>query len=145
MLMKLDWIHFTPASALLGGLLIGAAAALLLLGAGRILGASGILGGVIAGAPQDRGWRLSVLAGLLLSPTVLVALGKFDPPRIGGSWSLLIGAGLLVGIGTRLGSGCTSGHGICGNARLSGRSAAATALFMISAFVTVFVVRHVLA
>jgi uncharacterized membrane protein YedE/YeeE len=142
--MTLDWAHFTPWSSLGGGLLIGLAAAVLILGAGRILGAAGIVGGILDFRPGDVGWRLWLIAGLLLAPGLLGLFPAVAPPLIETSWPALIAAGLLVGFGTRLASGCTSGHGVCGISRLSPRSAAATALFMLSGFATVFVVRHVL-
>jgi uncharacterized protein len=142
--MTLDWAHFTPWSSLGGGLLIGLAAAVLILGAGRILGAAGIVGGIVDFRPGDVGWRLWLIAGLLLAPGLLRLFSVVAPPLIETSWPTLIVAGLLVGFGTRLASGCTSGHGVCGVARLSPRSIAATGLFMLSGFATVFVVRHVL-
>jgi uncharacterized protein len=142
--MTLDWAHFTPWASLGGGLLIGLAAAVLILGAGRIMGAAGILGGVVDPRPGDVGWRLWLIAGLLLAPSLLMLFSAAKAPLIETSWPALILAGLLVGLGTRLGSGCTSGHGVCGLSRLSPRSIAATALFMLSGFATVFVVRHVL-
>jgi uncharacterized protein len=142
--MTIDWAHFTPGSALAGGILIGLAAAWLILEDGRILGASGLLGGLIP--PRSGGWRWRVLAllGLVLSP--LVARFLFAPPApvIEANAATLIVGGLLVGFGTRLGNGCTSGHGVCGLARLSPRSLAATATFMAAGFLTVFLVRHVL-
>jgi uncharacterized membrane protein YedE/YeeE len=142
--MTLDWAHFTPWASLGGGLLIGLAAAVLILGAGRIMGAAGILGGVVDPRPGDVGWRLWLIAGLLLAPSLLMLFSAAKAPLIETPWPALILAGLLVGLGTRLGSGCTSGHGVCGLSRLSPRSIAATALFMLSGFATVFVVRHVL-
>jgi len=142
--MTIDWVHFTPWSALLGGFAIGAAAAALVLGAGRILGAAGILGGALRLKPGDTGWRLALIAGLVLAPSVMTILGGLDRPRIEASWPLLIVGGLLVGFGTRLGSGCTSGHGVCGLARLSLRSFVATGLFMFAGFATVFLARHVI-
>ena len=141
--MSIDWVHFTPWSALFGGLLIGAAAAALILCAGRIMGAAGILGGALALQSGDIGWRLSLIAGLLLSPSLLALFGAADLPRFDASWPLLIVAGLMVGFGARLGSGCTSGHGVCGVSRLSPRSFVATALFVLVAFATVGVARHV--
>ena len=134
-----------PGSSLGGGLLIGVAAAALILGVGRIMGASGIVGGVVDPHPGDVGWRLSLIVGLLLAPALLMAFSAVKAPVIEASWPVLIVAGLLVGFGTRLGSGCTSGHGVCGIARQSPRSLVATALFMLSGFATVFLVRHVLA
>jgi uncharacterized protein len=141
--MSIDWLHFTPWSALFGGLLIGTAAAALILCAGRIMGAAGILGGALALQSGDIGWRLSLIAGLLLSPSLLALFGAADRPRFDASWPLLIVAGLMVGFGARLGSGCTSGHGVCGISRLSPRSFVATALFVLVAFATVGVARHV--
>jgi len=141
--MTIDWAHFTPWPALLGGLLIGVAAASLILGLGRILGAAGIFGDALALKPGDIGWRLSLIAGLLIAPSLLMLFGAAERPRIDSAWAVLVLAGLLVGFGTRLGSGCTSGHGICGISRLSPRSLVATALFMLAGFATVFVARHV--
>lgn len=142
--MTIDWSHFTPGSAFGGGALIGLAATILVLGAGRIMGAAGIFGGALAMRPDDTGWRLSLIAGLLLAPTAMMLLGTADRPRFDTSWPVLIVSGLLVGFGTRLASGCTSGHGICGIARLSPRSLIATGVFMAAGFATVFVVRHLL-
>jgi uncharacterized membrane protein YedE/YeeE len=141
--MTIDWAHFTPGSAVAGGALIGLAATILVLGAGRIMGAAGILGGALAMRPDDTGWRLALIAGLLLAPTLMTLIGIADRPHFDESWPVLIVSGLLVGFGTRLASGCTSGHGICGIARLSPRSLLATALFMAAGFATVFIVRHV--
>ena len=142
--MTLDWAHFTLIQSLAGGLLIGLAAGALLLGMGRILGAAGIVGGLVDPRPGDVGWRASLILGLLLAPTALSLLTTVKAPAIESSWPVLIIAGLLVGFGTRLGSGCTSGHGICGVSRLSPRSIAATVLFMASGFATVFIIRHAL-
>jgi len=137
--------NFTPVSALAGGTLIGASAALFMLLNGRIAGISGILGGLLRPAPGDAGWRVAFLAGLLLAPIAYAAFAGRPPSiEIDNSVPLLIFGGLLVGFGTRLGSGCTSGHGVCGIARLSPRSLAATGIFMTAAITTVFVVRHVL-
>jgi uncharacterized membrane protein YedE/YeeE len=142
--MTIDWTHFTPGSAFGGGLLIGLAAAVLILGAGRVMGAAGILGGALAAPPGDLGWRLSLIAGLLLAPSLMTLFGATSRPHFGASWPVLIVAGLLVGFGTRLASGCTSGHGICGIARLSPRSLLATAFFMAAGFAIVFAARHLL-
>ncbi|CAB3633652.1 MULTISPECIES: YeeE/YedE family protein [Achromobacter] len=139
----IDLSAFTPASALGGGAVIGVAAVLMMLGAGRIAGISGILGGLL---PPDRnaGWRLAFLLGLCLSPW-LYRLGSALPPIVVEAGNArLIAAGLLVGIGTRFASGCTSGHGVCGLARGSRRSLAATALFMAAGFATVYVARHLI-
>ncbi len=135
---------FTPASALLGGAMIGGAAALLWLMLGRIAGISGILGGVAQAPPADRGWRLAFLAGLVGAPMAYAATVGRPAITMAAGPALLVLAGLLVGIGTRLGSGCTSGHGVCGIARLSPRSLAATGVFMATAAATVFVTRHVI-
>jgi uncharacterized membrane protein YedE/YeeE len=143
-IMTIDWAHFTPGPALAGGALIGLAATILILGAGRIMGAAGILGGTLAIRPDDTGWRLALIAGLLLAPTLMTLIGVADRPHFDASWPVLIVGGLLVGFGTRLASGCTSGHGICGLARLSPRSLIATGLFMATGFATVFIVRHVI-
>lgn len=137
--------NFTPVSALIGGLLIGASAALFLVLNGRIAGISGILGGLLQPSRDDLGWRIAFLAGLLAAPLVYAAAGAAMPSvSIEASVPLLILAGLLVGFGTRLGAGCTSGHGVCGIGRGSPRSLAATGIFMATAILTVFVVRHVL-
>ena len=143
--MTIDWIHFTPGSALAGGLLIGLAAAWLILVEGRILGASGILGGFVPPRAGDWEWRVALLAGLIAAPLLARALVQMAPPVIEADTATLIAGGLMVGFGTRLGAGCTSGHGVCGVARLSPRSIAATATFMVAGFLTVFVVRHLLA
>lgn len=138
--------NFTPISAAIGGALIGLAAAMLWLGIGRIAGVSGILGNVWApGAkPSDRVWRLAFLAGLVAAPGLWhLAGGPLPSLTLPSSPVPIVAAGLLVGIGTRLGGGCTSGHGVCGLARLSRRSIVATALFMGTAIVTVFVTRHI--
>ena len=143
--MTLDWHAFTPWSALAGGLLIGLAAALLWLLNGRIAGISGIVGGLMQGAPgAEKSWRLAFVVGLLLAPWLYRGSVGLPPIHIQADTPMLIGAGLLVGYGTRLGSGCTSGHGVCGLSRFSPRSMAATVLFMAAGFATVFLVRHVL-
>jgi uncharacterized protein len=141
--MTIDWAHFTPGSALAGGILIGLAAAWLILDDGRILGASGLLGGLIPPRSRDWRWRGLALLGLLVSP--LVARFLFAPaaPVIEANAATVVVGGLLVGFGTRLANGCTSGHGVCGLARLSPRSLVATATFMVAGFLTVFLVRHV--
>lgn len=135
--------NFTPVSALIGGALIGLAAALLMLLSGRIAGISGILGGCIVPRASDRDWRLAFLLGLIGAPVIGALAGYPLPlPQMPTSWAVIISGGLLVGFGTRLGSGCTSGHGVCGMARLSPRSIVATLVFMAVAIAVVFVVRH---
>lgn len=136
--------NFTPYSAVAGGALIGLAAALLWVANGRIAGISGILGGLGNASANDIGWRVAFLAGLVAAP--LFYLLVEGPPAIAVQAGplVLIAAGLLVGFGTRLGGGCTSGHGVCGIARLSRRSIAATGLFMAAGAVTVYIARHVL-
>lgn len=142
--MNIDWEHFTPWTSLAGGVLLGLASALFILVNGRILGISGIVGGLLRPASRDRGWRISFLLGLLTAPLVYAAVTTPVAPRIDASWAVVIAAGLLVGVGTRYGSGCTSGHGICGLSRLSPRSLLATLAFMGAGFVTVFLARHAL-
>ncbi|MCC6531671.1 MAG: YeeE/YedE family protein [Burkholderiales bacterium] len=141
----IDWIAFTPASALAGGLLIGVAAAMLILLNGRVAGISGIVGGLLHPVPGDRAWRLAFLAGLLAAPLAYGVIAGLPAIMIEADYPRLIAAGLLVGLGTRYGAGCTSGHGVCGLSRLSPRSLAATLVFMAGGFATVFVLRHVLA
>jgi len=136
--------NFTPVSAAIGGALIGLSAVLLMLLAGRIAGISGIVGESL-NPGSDKGWRLAFLAGLVAVP-LLAALFGFPAaaPSMPSSLGLVVVSGLLVGFGTRMASGCTSGHGICGIARVSPRSLAATAIFMASAIVVVFITRHVI-
>jgi uncharacterized membrane protein YedE/YeeE len=137
--------NFTPVSGLIGGLLIGLAATLLLLLNGRLSGISGIVGGLLASKSSDAGWRAAFVAGLLLGALAYVlATGDAIVVRMQASVPVLVVAGLLVGFGTQLGSGCTSGHGICGLARLSKRSIVATSVFFVVAMLTVFLTRHVI-
>ena len=137
--------NFTPVSGLIGGLLIGLAAALLLLLNGRLSGISGIVGGMLAPKSSEIGWRLVCVAGLLLGVFIyMLATGGAIPVRVEASMPVLVAAGLLVGFGTRLGSGCTSGHGLCGIARLSTRSIVASAVFFGVAMITVFLTHHAL-
>ena len=142
--MKIDWNAFTPYASLAGGVLIGLAAAMLVLLNGRIAGISGILGGLLNPAKGDVSWRVAFVLGLVASPLLFALFAAAPSPHVDASWGTLVLAGLLVGIGTRYGSGCTSGHGVCGLSRLSPRSLAATLAFMGAGFVTVFVIRHVL-
>jgi len=138
--MVIDWSHFTPLESLGGGLLIGLAAALFMMVHGRIMGISGILGGILRPIKSDFLWRATFLLGLIAAPFVARMAGLISAPKIDGSVFQLVLAGLLVGFGTALGSGCTSGHGVCGIARLSPRSLLATVLFVSSGMVTVWAV-----
>lgn len=142
--MSIDWHHFTPLAALAGGALIGCAAAMLVLLAGRIAGISGVLGGLLAPVRGDAGWRVAFLLGLVGAPLVYALFAVVPVPHIDAGYGTLVLAGLLVGIGTRYGGGCTSGHGVCGLSRLSPRSLVATVAFMGAGFFTVFVMRHLL-
>lgn len=142
--MTIDWVHFTPWTALGGGLLIGLAAGMMILLNGRILGVSGILGGLFQPLRGDVVWRLTFLAGVFSAAWLAWIAGIRPPAESPASPLALTVAGLLVGVGTRLGSGCTSGHGVCGISRLSPRSLMATACFMASGFVSVYVIRHLL-
>jgi uncharacterized membrane protein YedE/YeeE len=143
--MTIDWTHFTPWSALAGGVLIGLAAAILLLLNGRIAGISGILGGLLRPVKHDIWWRVLFLAGLIIAPALYYLVAPLPLVRIDAGLGALVLAGLLVGVGTRYGSGCTSGHGVCGISRASPRSLVATAAFMCAGFVTVYVLHHLLA
>lgn len=137
--------NFTPVSAAIGGGLIGLSAVLLMLLTGRVAGVSGIFGGLLDFRGEDKDWRIAFIAGLILAPLIAGWMGYGMPaPEMPASWTVIIAAGLLVGFGARLGGGCTSGHGICGVARLSVRSIAATVIFMLAAILTVAVTRHVL-
>lgn len=137
--------QFTPFLSLAGGVLIGLASILLMALHGRIAGMTGILAAVVPPVSPDWGWRAAFLAGAIAAPILIVALsgdviGFLSPTPV--PW--LIAGGLVVGVGVYFGSGCTSGHGVCGLARLSPRSAVATAVFMTATAITVFVIRHVL-
>ncbi|MGZ5038599.1 MAG: YeeE/YedE family protein [Usitatibacter sp.] len=143
--MQIDWAAFTPGSAVLGGLLIGAAATMFALLAGRIAGISGIVGGLLRPRRGDIAWRVAFVAGMLATPALYEMSGGRMSIAIDASNATLVAAGLLVGWGTRAGSGCTSGHGVCGLARRSPRSLAATLAFMAAGFLTVFAVRHLVA
>lgn len=136
--------NFTPVSAAIGGALIGLSAVLLMLLSGRIAGISGIVGECL-NPSSDKGWRLAFLAGLVAAPLFAALFGfPAAAPSMPSSLGLIVLSGLLVGFGTRMASGCTSGHGICGIARVSPRSLVATAIFMASAIVVVFLTRHVI-
>ncbi len=142
--MSIDLASFTPGLSLTGGLLIGAAAAALVLFNGRIAGISGILGGLVGTPQKDAQWRVAFLAGLIGAPVLAGLLGSRIAPDIQAGWGEILVAGFLVGIGTRYAGGCTSGHGVCGISRGAIRSIVATATFMASGFLTVFISRHLL-
>ncbi|WP_301101927.1 YeeE/YedE family protein [Propionivibrio sp.] len=142
--MNVDWNHFTPLAASAGGVLIGLAAAVFALFNGRIAGISGIIGGLFRAQSGDISWRSAFIVGLLSAPWLFQTMAPLPDISIDTGPGTLVIAGLLVGLGTRYGAGCTSGHGVCGISRLSPRSLVATASFMLSGFVTVFVVRHLL-
>jgi uncharacterized membrane protein YedE/YeeE len=142
--MVLDLANFTPGLSLTGGLVIGAAAALLLLFNGRVAGISGILGGLLSLPRQDMRWRATFLIGLVGAPMLASLFGMPATPDIQASWGEILVAGFLVGLGTRYAGGCTSGHGVCGISRGSIRSLVATLVFMAAGFLTVFVQRHLI-
>ncbi|NBX20256.1 MAG: YeeE/YedE family protein [Betaproteobacteria bacterium] len=143
--MQIDWNHFTPWASLIGGILLGLAASLFILVNGRILGISGIVGGLLMPRGGDAAWRLAFVLGLVVAPAVYALAGGPVHATVDAGWLTLIVAGLLVGVGTRYGAGCTSGHGVCGLSRLSPRSLVATLSFMGAGFAVVFVIRHLLA
>lgn len=139
--------EFTPIASTIGGLLIGLAAVLMMIGNGRIAGVSGILASLLVLRPSgDLAWRAAFIIGIPVGASLAAVAGVYDPRSVDfpATGILAAVAGLIVGIGTSIGGGCTSGHGICGLARLSPRSAAATGIFMLVAFVVVFVTRHML-
>ena len=143
--MHIDWNAFTPGPALAGGVMIGVAAVLFTAVVGRLAGISGIVGGLLRPMRGEVAWRVAFLAGLVGAPLLYRLAGGSWPLELDASSAILVAGGLLVGWGTRLGSGCTSGHGVCGLARRSPRSAAATLTFMATGFATVLLVRHLLA
>ncbi|MCC1491780.1 YeeE/YedE family protein [Cognatishimia sp. F0-27] len=138
--MEMDWIW-----GLIGGLLIGTGGAVYLLGNGWIMGASGIIGGLVDGSGRStRKERLVFLAGVIAIPAVLsLIFGRVDT-NLTANWPLLLIAGLLVGVGTRIANGCTSGHGVCGMSRLSLRGFAATAVYILAGGISLLIFRHVL-
>ncbi len=136
--------EFTPWMSLAGGVLIGLAATILMAFNGRIAGMTGIMSGVIPPLSADWAWRAAFLAGAVIAPMIYVALGGVVPFSAPISTMAMIVGGLIVGVGVSYGSGCTSGHGVCGIARFSPRSIVATIVFMLAAFATVFVIRHVI-
>lgn len=140
--ITIDWQAFTPIS-LVGGLMLGVATVVLLLGIGRIAGISGISASLLKPKKVEL-WQVLFVFGLIVAPLLYQLILPLDRVEVSSSLPLLIGAGLLVGFGTRLGSGCTSGHGICGNARLSPRSMVATITFMAFGILTVYIGRHLL-
>jgi len=140
--MTIDWEHFTPWASAAGGAVLGLASVLLVLLKGRILGISGIVGGLWRPSAGPVGWRLAFLLGLLLAPVAMRLLGGHWEVRVDAGWGTVVLAGLLVGVGTRYGAGCTSGHGVCGLSRLSPRSLVATLAFMAAGFAVVGVMRH---
>lgn len=146
-MFQIDWGHFTPYTAILGGALIGAAAGAMALGGGKIAGISGIFGGVVHDTLHARkpvGWRVAFLLGLVAASLVWTLFRPVPGAHFDLPWPLIVAGGLLVGFGTRLGSGCASGHGVCGLARLSQRSIAAVSTFIVVGMLTTFVMRHVI-
>ncbi|WP_218689335.1 YeeE/YedE family protein [Psychrobacter sp. BF1] len=141
MSIQVDWQAFTPIS-LVGGVIIGVATVILLLGIGRVAGISGIASSLLK-PKRVEAWQVLFVLGLIVAPLLYQLVAPLAQVKVASSLPLLIGAGLLVGFGTRLGSGCTSGHGICGNARLSPRSMAATVTFMLFGIITVYIGRQV--
>ncbi len=138
--------EFTPYASLIGGALIGVASVLLMASHGRIMGATGILTGIIApSGRQDWLWRVVLVAGMAAGPLLLLGMtGQLPLVQVPVSQTMLIVGGVLVGIGVTFGGGCTSGHGVCGLARMSPRSLVATVTFMVTTAITVYVIRHVL-
>lgn len=146
--MTVDWNHFTPWTSLIGGLMIGFATVLFILGNGRIAGIAGIVGGVLQALLGGQGWRNNAvrwlfLAGLVAAPWVWRLFAPIPATQVDVGWLAIVAAGLFVGIGVRMGNGCTSGHGVCGLSRLSPRSLANVLAFMGAGVVTVTVLRHV--
>ena len=136
---------FTPFQSLGGGALIGLAAVLLMGTMGRIMGATGILAGLMQPASlSDWSWRAAVLLGMVSGPiVVMLIMGEMPAVQVPVSTTMLVVGGFIVGIGVTYGAGCTSGHGVCGMARLSPRSIAATLTFMLTTAITVYLIRHV--
>lgn len=136
---------FTPYASFGGGMLIGLGAVLLMLGLGRILGATGILSGLVfAQNRAERGWRIAMVAGMVLAPGLIFLItGAMPELSVPVSPLMIVIGGVIVGFGASLGSGCTSGHGVCGLSRLSLRSIVAVPTFMLTAAITVYLIRHV--
>ena len=138
--MPIDWIM-----GLIGGVLIGSAGALFLLVNGRIMGASGILGGLVDGSGKsDWAERVALIAGLILAPLLLIALLGPAETQLTSNWTVIVISGLLVGAGTRIANGCTSGHGVCGISRLSPRGIIATLIYIAAGAASVLVFKHLL-
>lgn len=144
--MTINWTEFTPLMSFLGGVLIGAAAFILMLTKGRIMGVSGILAGLLPpNSSFELFWRLAFIAGIIASPILLTRFGLYNIEAVAvAEGGILYLAALLVGLGTAIGSGCTSGHGICGLSRLSMRSMMAVATFVLAGVLAVFVMRHLM-
>ena len=136
--MELDVAHFTPITALAGGIFVGVAATGFAWVLGRVMGVSGIIGGLLSAERGDRGWRWAFLIGLAAAPWLWIWLVGRPLITVDAGHGRLLAAGLLVGVGTRMGSGCTSGHGVCGITRFSLRSLVATGMFMATAIATVY-------
>lgn len=136
--------EFTPWMSLFGGVLIGISAVLLMAFNGRIAGMTGIITGILPPFSSDWPWRIAFLSGAVIAPVLFLAAGGVIPYAVPVSLPLLAFGGLIVGVGVYYGAGCTSGHGVCGMARLSPRSIAATLIFMLTTGLTVYVIRHVL-
>ena len=138
-MLNIDWANFTLLNSLMGGILIGIAATIILFVNGRIMGISGILGNLIATKETDQKfWRIIFILGVLIGPLIFILLFKEIKSEMVANTTLLIISGFLVGLGTSLGNGCTSGHGICGLSRFSIRSIIATLVFVISGMITVY-------
>jgi len=138
--MQMDWVF-----GLAGGLLIGLGGAVFLLANGKIMGASGIIGGLVDGSSR-KNWQepAAFLAGVVLLPILIFPLFSNVDTHITTNWAVLISAGLLVGVGTRIAIGCTSGHGVCGMSRLAPRGFVATIAYIVAGGVGMYVFRHIL-
>ncbi|MBT0959031.1 YeeE/YedE family protein [Alphaproteobacteria bacterium KMM 3653] len=136
---------FTPYASFGGGLLIGFGAVLLMLGLGRILGATGIMSGLVfAENAAEVSWRAAMVVGMILAPGLIsLVTGQMPELSVPVSPIMIVIGGVIVGLGASLGSGCTSGHGVCGLSRMSARSFVAVPTFMLTAAITVFLIRHV--
>jgi uncharacterized membrane protein YedE/YeeE len=146
--MNIDYSHFTPWMSLVGGLLIGLAATIYILGVGRIAGIAGIVGAVLRaltrGSLRQQGLRLAFILGMVVAPALWTLFAPLPPMISVASTGTLLAAGLLVGVGVRMGNGCTSGHGVCGLSRFSPRSLANVVAFMGTGVVAVYIVKHLL-